>query len=116
MPSRSDVPSLAGGSPGHADNAAAMTTTHRRTSLARALLWLTPALWSTNYLIARAAADVVGPHQLAFGRWLLALALMLPFTWAALAAQPRAWLREWPHLLALGALPESLWNRPIQNN
>ena len=81
-----------------------MTTTHRRTSLARALLWLTPALWSTNYLIARAAADVVGPHQLAFGRWLLALALMLPFTWAALAAQPRAWLREWPHLLALGAL------------
>ena len=29
---------------------------------------------------------------------------MLPFTWGALAAQPRGWLREWPQLLALGAL------------
>lgn len=72
--------------------------------VARALLWLTPALWSTNYLIARAAADKLGAHQLAFGRWSLALALMLPFAWGALAAQPREWLREWPQLLALGAL------------
>lgn len=81
-----------------------MTTNPRRASLARALLWLTPALWSTNYLIARAAADAIGPQQLAFGRWSLALALMLPFTWRALAAPPRAWLREWPHLLGLGVL------------
>ena len=76
----------------------------RRMQLARALLWLTPALWSTNYLIARAAAGIVGPHQLAFGRWSLALALMLPFTWRALAAEPRTWLQEWPRLLVLGGL------------
>ena len=81
-----------------------MTAAARRLRLARALLWLTPALWSTNYLIARAAADTVGPHQVAFGRWTLALALMLPFTWGALAAAPRAWLREWPQLLVLGGL------------
>jgi drug/metabolite transporter (DMT)-like permease len=81
-----------------------MTTTNRRARWARALLWLTPALWSTNYLIARAAADSIGPHQLAFGRWSLALALMLPFTWRALSAQRQDWQREWPHLLVLGAL------------
>ena len=81
-----------------------MTTTNRRLRLARAMLWLTPALWSTNYLLARAAADTIGPHQLAFGRWFLALALLLPFSWTALAAPPRAWRREWPQLLVLGAL------------
>lgn len=81
-----------------------MTATNRNLRLARALLWLTPALWATNYLIARAAADSIGPHQLAFGRWLLALALMLPFTWRALAVQRQDWQREWPHLLVLGAL------------
>jgi drug/metabolite transporter (DMT)-like permease len=84
--------------------ARAMTTTRQRQRVARMLLWLTPALWSTNYLIARAAADTIAPHQLAFGRWALALALMLPFTWGALAARPREWLREWPQLLALGGL------------
>ena len=34
----------------------------------------------------------------------LALALMLPFTWAALARQPRRWLAEWRQLLVLGGL------------
>jgi drug/metabolite transporter (DMT)-like permease len=29
---------------------------------------------------------------------------MLPFTWRALAHEPRRWLAEWPHLLVLGAL------------
>jgi drug/metabolite transporter (DMT)-like permease len=65
---------------------------------------VTPALWSSNYLIARAADGVIAPHLLALLRWSLALALMLPFTWRALAAQPRRWIGEWPRLLVLGAL------------
>jgi drug/metabolite transporter (DMT)-like permease len=69
-----------------------------------ALLWITPAMWSSNYLIARAADGVVNPHLLALLRWTLAVALMLPFTWRALAAAPRAWLAEWPQLIVLGAL------------
>lgn len=68
------------------------------------LLWVTPALWSSNYLIARAADGVIAPHLLALLRWCLALALMLPFTWRALAAEPRRWTGEWPRLLVLGAL------------
>ena len=76
----------------------------RRQRLARWLFWATPALWSANYLVARAADGVIAPHQLALGRWALALALMLPFTWAALAHEPRRWLAEWRQLLVLGAL------------
>lgn len=75
-----------------------------RQRLARWLLWFTPALWSSNYLIARTATDVIAPHQLALLRWTVAVALMLPFTWAALAKAPRTWLAEWPHLLVLGGL------------
>lgn len=76
----------------------------RRHHWAVLLLWVTPAMWSTNYLIARWGNGLIAPHQLALGRWGVALALMLPFAWHALAAQPRTWLREWPHLLVLGAM------------
>lgn len=36
------------------------------------LLWITPALWSVNYIVARTAPGVVEPHMLALGRWALA--------------------------------------------
>jgi drug/metabolite transporter (DMT)-like permease len=68
------------------------------------LLWVVPALWSCNYLIARAANGVVAPHALATGRWLLAALLMLPFTGAALWTKRDALRREWKHLVVLGAL------------
>ncbi len=67
-----------------------------------------PAFWSTNYLIARLSAGVIHPHALAFGRWGLALLLMLPFVWRGLAVRGATgaplWWREWPQLLVLGAL------------
>ena len=68
------------------------------------LLWVVPALWSSNYLIARLASGVVAPHALALGRWMLALTLMLPFVWRRIAAHPGALRREWKQLLVLGAL------------
>ena len=86
----------------------------QRQRLAFALLWITPLVWSANYLIARAAAGVIQPHLLAFGRWGLAFAIMLPFTWRALAAPGQGvaglwsreapWRAEWRQLLVLGAL------------
>lgn len=63
-----------------------------------------PALWSSNYLIARLARDVVHPHSLALGRWGLALALLLPFVGAGLMAKRAVLRREWLHLVVLGAL------------
>lgn len=68
------------------------------------LLWLVPALWSSNYLIARLAAGVISPHGLALGRWGLALLLLLPFVGAELWRQREALRREWRQLLVLGGL------------
>jgi drug/metabolite transporter (DMT)-like permease len=46
---------------------------------------------------------VVAPHALAFGRWGLALLLMLPFVWRELFTRGLPWHREWKQLLVLGA-------------
>ena len=63
-----------------------------------------PALWSSNYIIARAAIGVVAPHVLALGRWSSALALMLPFVARELIRTSSRWRGEWPQMLVLGAL------------
>lgn len=69
---------------------------------APALLWVVPALWSANYLVARLATDVIAPHQLALARWTLALLLMLPFVGRELIARWSEWRRELPQMLVLG--------------
>jgi drug/metabolite transporter (DMT)-like permease len=80
-------------------------TQAQRVRWAQGLLWVVPALWSSNYLIARSADGVIAPHLLALGRWSLAAALMLPFVWRGLAAQgAAAWRQEWKQCLLLGAL------------
>jgi drug/metabolite transporter (DMT)-like permease len=71
---------------------------------ATALLFAVPALWSSNYVIARLADGVVHPHALAFGRWALALALLLPFVGRELWHRREALAAERWQLLALGAL------------
>ena len=76
----------------------------RRQLIARVLLWVTPALWSSNYIIARAADGVIAPHALALGRWCLALALMLPFAAGTLIGSFAQWRGEWKQMLLLGAL------------
>jgi drug/metabolite transporter (DMT)-like permease len=68
--------------------------------LAQLLLWVVPALWSSNYIVARLANGTIAPHALALGRWTLALALMLPFVWRELRTVP--WGHEWKELLVLG--------------
>lgn len=70
---------------------------------AQALLFVVPALWSSNYLIARLANGTIRPHALAFGRWGLAVLIMLPFVGGELWRQRRAWVSEWRQLLVLGA-------------
>jgi drug/metabolite transporter (DMT)-like permease len=72
--------------------------------LAQALLWVTPALWSVNYVVARTAPGIISPHVLALGRWFLAGLIL------ALIARQELWrerhntLKVWPQYLALGAL------------
>ena len=80
-------------------------TPAQRQRFARALLWVVPLFWSSNCLIARAAAGVIGAHSLALGRWSLAFLLMLPLAWLGLRRDGSPWLAaEWRQLLVLGAL------------
>ncbi|MBS1179514.1 MAG: family transporter [Proteobacteria bacterium] len=76
----------------------------RRHRIAQLLLWITPALWSSNYIIARASDGVIAPHALALGRWTLALALLLPLSGGALVTGFAQWKGEWKQMLLLGAL------------
>lgn len=81
-----------------------LPSARRRRRLAQLLLWITPALWSSNYIIARASEGVIAPHALALGRWTLAWLLMLPFSAAALVHGFPRWRHEWKRMLVLGAL------------
>jgi len=71
---------------------------------ALALLLLTPAMFATNMLTARATADFMPPVALAFWRWIGAFLLVLPFCARPLWQGRRAILKEWPDLAMLGAL------------
>nr|HMS28147.1 EamA/RhaT family transporter [Burkholderiaceae bacterium] len=44
----------------------------RQHRLALIALWFVPALWAVNYVVARKAPGIIGPHLLALGRWALA--------------------------------------------
>jgi drug/metabolite transporter (DMT)-like permease len=77
-------------------------TSHER--LAFALMAITPALFSSNMMIAKLADHLFAPVALAFWRWTITLLILLPFTFAILWAQRRDIAREWLDLLILGAL------------
>lgn len=90
-----------------------MTTDHKTGSkrdglderrLALVLLFVAPALFCSNMLVARATHELFPPVALAFWRWAATFALLLPFAGAALWRHRRDALREWRDLLVLGAL------------
>ena len=80
-----------------------MTPDHRK-QWAFALIFITPALWSVNYLVGRLAADSVAPHMLALGRWLIAGTLLGMVSWREIVAHRAAIRVEWKQYLVFGAL------------
>jgi len=76
----------------------------QRKKLAYFLVFLTPAMWSANYIVARAAPGIIGPHLLAFSRWFLALCIILPFALPELIDKWPRYKSEWRSTLVLGAL------------
>jgi drug/metabolite transporter (DMT)-like permease len=82
-------------------NAAAEAGARR---FALALLFITPALWSVNYLVARWAPGVIAPHMLALCRWLVAALLMLPFCGREIWTRRAALRTEGWRFVVLGAL------------
>ncbi len=72
--------------------------------IAMVLLFVAPALFAANMLVARATADAIPPVALAFWRWTVALIVLAPFAAGALWRQRWAVRHEWRDLLVLGAL------------
>jgi drug/metabolite transporter (DMT)-like permease len=72
--------------------------------LATALIFVAPALWSVNYLVARWAPGVIAPHMLALARWMVAVLLLGAFCWRELFAKRRLIRAEAAQFVVLGAL------------
>jgi drug/metabolite transporter (DMT)-like permease len=72
--------------------------------IALALVFIAPALWSVNYLVARWAPGVIAPHMLALARWAVAVLLLGAFCWREIVAKRREAVAEGGHFLVLGAL------------
>src|SRR5215213_7228413 len=89
-----------------------MTPPGRRGIADQAWLLMTlPGLfWAGNAVLGRAVAGEVPPVALAFWRWAVAAALVLPFAWCHLRRDLRPMLRAWPVMLALSALGVGSFN------
>ncbi len=68
------------------------------------LLCLMPLFFSSNIIFGRATVPTVEPWTLAFLRWGLAFAILLPFYGHSIAAHRAVFLRYWTLLTVLGFL------------
>jgi len=78
----------------------------RLTPRLAAMLATPPLMWAGNAVIGRIAIDSIGPLWLNALRWVVALALLLPLGWAAVAT-PAAWRQlgeRWRYLAVLGVI------------
>lgn len=75
-----------------------------RQRVAQVLIWVIPALWAVNFIIARKAPGVVEPYTLALGRWALAGALLAFMARAELWRERRSIAAVWHQYLVLGFL------------
>lgn len=74
------------------------------------LLSLTSFFWSLNWVIGRAIVDHVSPLALTFIRWVVAVAVMLPFAWPEIRAHWPAIRRNWKTIAWLG-----FWGTGLHN-
>ncbi len=67
-------------------------------------------VWSGNFVAARAVADLVPPWQCNFGRWLVALIVLLPFALKELRRDWVALRRHWVWLSIMAVSGVTLFN------
>jgi drug/metabolite transporter (DMT)-like permease len=81
-----------------------LATPESRYRLASWLMWVTPALWSVNYIVARTAPGIIEAHALALGRWALAGTILAFIARSELWRERHSTLAHGWRYLALGAL------------
>lgn len=75
-----------------------------------ALLTLPPLFWAGNAVVGRALVGTFPPLALSFGRWLLALVILLPFAAAGLRAYRAALVRQWKLTALIGVTGVGCYN------
>lgn len=73
----------------------------------------TVLFWSGNYVLARSVIETFPPVALAFWRWVLAWAILMPFAWPAMR---RGWpviKANWKRLAVLGVLGVPAYNTMV---
>lgn len=74
------------------------------------ILMLPPLMWAGNFVVGRAIRDDISPTMLSFGRWIIALICLLPFSWKAIKHDlPRYWQHRWA-LLGVSITGITLFN------
>lgn len=74
------------------------------------LLIFPPLFWAANAIIGRVAAGEISPYALSFWRWILALAVMLPFTMDKMLRHWPTIRRHWLFLIVIGCLSVGSFN------
>ncbi len=73
------------------------------------LLTVPPLMWAGNAVVGRVVVDLIPPMTLNFFRWVIAFAILLPFSWKVLRADSSLW-RNWRRYAMLGLLGVGCYN------
>ncbi len=71
------------------------------------------AIWSGNFIIARGLTDSIPPVSLAFWRWIVAVAVFLPFALKPLIAERNTLRKHIPYLFITSLLGITIFNTLI---
>ena len=74
------------------------------------LLSLTSFFWSLNWVVGKAIVGHVSPLAFTFSRWLVAIAVMMPFAWPQIRAHWPVIRRHWKTIVWLG-----FWGTGLHN-
>lgn len=87
-----------------------MTSPNNNAVLAWFLLALTTLFWGGNFVLGRAVSADIPPVALAWWRWVLAMAVILPFAVRGLWQVRAVLRRDWRYLLGVSILSVSVFN------
>ena len=74
------------------------------------LMILPPLFWAGNATLARFVADLVPPITMSFWRWVIALLVLIPFTWTHVRRDWSEIKKGWKSILLLGILGIASFN------
>jgi len=78
--------------------------------LAYAGLVLTPLFWAGNAVVAKGAVDQIPPMSMSFWRWVIALAILLPFGLPGVLREKAVIRQHWLSILALATFSVGAFN------